>query len=53
MKRHFHAEPYNLYEQKYPNIKETLLQVISKFWRFSIFYGKFISRSLEIDKYQE
>ena len=53
MKRHFHAEFYNLYEQRYPNVKDTLLQVISKFWRFSLFYEKFISRSLEIEKEEE
>lgn len=50
MKRHFHAESYKLYEQTYPSIKDTLLPFIMWFWRFSIFYGKFISRSLDIDK---
>jgi len=53
MKRHFQAESYNLYEQSYPSIKDTFLHFIRKFWRFSLFYEKFISRSLEIEKEEE
>jgi hypothetical protein len=44
MKPYFSVENY---EQDFPSVKDTLVRLLKKFWRFSLYYGEFVSQRPE------